>query len=631
MTSYIIADLNRRTAIPVATAEGRSRKKAVTPVVRDEVELKWLSQLADFYAKPGAKAVWVGLDGLTPRARIAIDEMQRAGDYGLDPAKFNVPWIAPGQTDLRSLASAEIRMSLAVARYAWHARGGRFDPTSLSLWLDYQPRSGNAADVVAGVVAADDPASALRALHPQHEQFEFLRRAYLKERGGTSTTDNRVSIPMGGRIKPGSRHPDVAMARYRLGLPAKDGDDELLDTEFQQALYEFMNVTAGINYGRGRGIDDDVRQALNGQTAGQTAGHSTGQSTGQTNGRAKGGNKALMEILLVNMERWRWLPRDFGDLYVWNNLPEFETRVIKNGQVIHQERIIIGEPATQTPVFSDSMVRVIFQPEWNVPETIKLSSLWSSLKGGDYGVLKRRGMRIVNEGKEINPAKLKYASLNARDVPVVMDPGPGNPLGAFKFVFPNKHDVYMHDTTSKDLFESKVRTFSHGCIRVRNPQALAEVVLGEAKGWNKADVRWQARGKKQTKIELDRAIPIHNTYFTVIADASGTLRKLPDIYGHDKRLADALRGVDPKKIGADDPALALKKKNEELANAATVAPPRPQGSSRSRPRVAATRRPAPSPSPFASFFRPAPPQRFYAARSGLFRAPPQPRGFFFFR
>ena len=333
LTSYIIADLNRRTAIPVATPEVRGRKQAVKPiVVRDEVELKWLSQLAEFYARPQARPVWVGLDGLTPRARIAIDEMQRAGDYGLDSAKFNVPWIAPGQTDLRSLASAEIRMSLAVARYAWHARGGRFDPTSLSLWLDYQPRSGNAAEVVAGVVTADDPASALRALHPQHEQFEFLRSAYLKERGGNSATDNRVSIPMGVRIRPGSRHPDVAMARYRLGLPAKDGDGELLDKEFQQALYEFMNVTTGINYGRGRGIDDDVRQALNSQTAAPV--------TGQTNGRAKGGNKALMEILLVNMERWRWLPRDFGDLYIWNNLPEFETRVIKNGQVIDRKSVV---------------------------------------------------------------------------------------------------------------------------------------------------------------------------------------------------------------------------------------------------------------------------------------------------
>ena len=206
-----------------------------------------------------------------------------------------------------------------------------------------------------------------------------------------------------------------------------------LDSDFQNALYDFMNNVARENYGRGRGIDDDVRRALN--------------------GGSRGGNRAMLDLLRVNMERWRWLPRDFGNLYVWNNLPEFETRIVKNGEFIHRERIIIGQPDTQTPVFSDSMLRVIFNPDWNVPELIKLSSLWSNLRGGDYGVLQRRNMKIVNEqGKEINPSKLKYAELNARDIPIVMGPGSDNPLGRFKFVFPNKHDVYMHDTTSKGLF-----------------------------------------------------------------------------------------------------------------------------------------------------------------------------------
>lgn len=595
LAAHVVADLLARKIAPAPPS----------------VESTWLTQLIAHYAARERAPHWIDSRGLRLAARLALDELRRADEFALDAGRLGIPAEPAAGASAADLAAFEVRLSLAVARYAWHARGGRLDPTQLSLWLDYRPKIPNAADLLTQVMAASDPGAGLRTLHPQHSQFEALRRAYLRERGGEAAMAGgpSVSIPMGVRIKPGRRHADVALARLRLGKPAADGDDTLLDGDLQDALYDFMNNVAGIHYGRGRGIDDDVRVALNG---------------GRT-----GGNRAMMDLLKSNMERWRWLPSNLGNLYIWNNLPEFETRLVKDGAIVHRESIIIGQPDTQTPVFSDEMLRVIFNPDWNVPESIKLATIWPNLRGGDYGVLKRRGMRIVHEGKEINPAKLKYAELNARDVPIVMGPGSGNPLGRFKFVFPNKHDVYMHDTTSKGLFASRERTFSHGCIRVKNPQRFAEVVLAEGKGWNEADVAWQARAKNTVRIELDRKIPVHNTYFTVVADASGTLRKLRDVYGHDKRITDALNGVPLDQIAAADPARAQQKKNQDLASGAIAVLPQPKRSaSRGKPKSKPLARAAPP----SIFFAPPPRRPNFAARSGLSRSdrPSRSRGLLFF-
>lgn len=612
LLSFVLTDLTQRKQAlakkPVKVAKGQA-----TPV---STEAAWLEALSAHYAAPQSAMAWVDRNGLAPRTQAAIDEMLGAGDYGLEPAKFGIPVWTAGQTDLRALAKTEVDFSLAILRYALHARGGRFNPTELSLWLDYNPRIVNPSALITDLSKSADIAGALRAMHPSHPQFEALRQALLAERRPVTVSPGQDVIAMGAPIKPGQRHPDVALVRQRLSKPADAGNETLLDRDLMDAVAEFMSDT-GIPFGRRRGIDDDVRQALNGE-------------------RKEGakGNKARINLILANMERWRWLPRDFGDLYIWNNLPEFETRVVKSGSIIHAERIIIGEAQSQTPVFSDTMTRVIFKPDWNVPESIKLSSLWGSLRGGDFDILGRRNMRIIHQGREIKPQKIKWATVNARDVPIVQGPGSGNPLGDFKFVFPNKHDVYMHDTTSRHLFSANARTFSHGCIRVRNPQRFAEVILAEGKNWNKADVAWQARTKSTVRIELDRSIPIHNTYFTLVADANGALKPFRDMYGHDKRIIDALTGVDPKRIGASDPALALKQRNEQLALAAPVPskpdtlPPKPFSIFGFKPAPVAPIRPGRRQRP--SYDQPPPPPGYFMTRQGIYRTSP-PRGSYYVR
>jgi len=251
-----------------------------------------------------------------------------------------------------------------------------------------------------------------------------------------------------------------------------------------------------------------------------------------------------------------------------------QAQLLADGEVLHQERIIIGKPTTQTPVFSDTMDHIIFQPEWGVPESIKIRSLLPNLRGGDYGVLARRGMSIRGVGNRvISPSRFKWSKVDIRDIAIVQGPGPSNPLGKMKFMFPNHHSVYMHDTPDKHLFDSSERTFSHGCIRVRNPDKLAEVLLGEVEGWSGSDVARQLKIKTTSRIDLTQHIPVYNTYLTTWVNPDGTVAQFKDVYGHDKRYSEALAGKSIELIAARDPALELKLQNEELRkNIAAISP-----------------------------------------------------------
>ncbi len=526
-------------------------KRGLSP--SDDLAKSWLSELAGYYGAEGTTPLWIHADGYLPRGWEAVTAMQNAGDYGLDAADFPVPEILTNHPSEAEVVAAEVQVSLAVTRYAFYARGGRIDPTKLSLWLDQKPSAAvYASDVLRQIAARGDVSAALRSFHPQHPQFELLRRAYLAERGGASTPP--AAIPSGPVLKRGDRSADVPLIRSRLDVTSESGDDTLVDRALLRAVRTFMSEQG---YGRKRVIDDEVRSAL---------------SKPVTTGGTK--KKALLEKYVANMERWRWLPAEFGALHIWNNLPEFETRVVRDGNVIHQERIVIGTAKTQTPVFSDQMSHVIFQPEWGVPESIKIRDLMPRLRGGDFSVLARRNMRISANGKEISPSRFNWSKVDARSVPIVQRSGPSNPLGQLKFIFPNAHDVYMHDTPSKSLFNSSERTFSHGCIRVRNPQRFAEVLLGQVDGWSPDDVQRQLKIKDTRQVNLVNPIPVHNTYFTIVVGEDGTVRSLKDVYAHDRRVADALNGKSLQQIAAGDPAMALKRENERLKKVVHVVKPK---------------------------------------------------------
>jgi len=236
-------------------------------------------------------------------------------------------------------------------------------------------------------------------------------------------------------------------------------------------------------------------------------------------------------------------PEDLGDFYVTANLPEFKMRVIKNGKVVHQERVITGKTSKQTPIFSDVMEHIVFHPFWGVPNSIKVNDILPSLARGSNAALNRHNLRIQHRGRDIDPRSVDWTRTDIRNFHVYQPPGRGNVLGVVKFMFPNKHQVYMHDTPTKNLFNSTTRTYSHGCVRVRDPQRFAEILLNADRGWPNSRVASLIdRGPENNTVKLDTHIPVHMVYFTAWVDEAGDVKAFGDVYGHEARIKLALAG-----------------------------------------------------------------------------------------
>jgi L,D-transpeptidase YcbB len=229
-----------------------------------------------------------------------------------------------------------------------------------------------------------------------------------------------------------------------------------------------------------------------------------------------GASSAHIEAeIIANMERWRWLPRDMGDERIEVNIPDFELAVIRGGMVTHRTRVIVGKEQTPTPVFSDEMVEIIVNPSWYVPQSI-IQKEWHGGVGSGYQVSYRNGQMVVRQ-----------------------PPGEKNALGRIKFVFPNDFAVYMHDTPSRGLFAQSHRAFSHGCMRVDQPFALAQAVLGPGSGWSEERVK-RLIGDRERYINLSKPLPVHVEYFTAYVDETGRLVQRPDLYGYSARVRKAL-------------------------------------------------------------------------------------------
>jgi L,D-transpeptidase YcbB len=416
-------------------------------------------------------------------------------------------------------------------KYARHARGGRLDPSQLSPSLDQRPTTPDPKSVMQGIAAAPAADAYLRSLHPKHPQFERLRQALLAARGQNSRSRAHLQqggsqVPAGPRIRPGQWHPHVALVRQCLGVAHAQGEETAYDERLWQAVRSFQ---------REHGLDPD--------------GVISNATRSALNGLSESSGRGSTQRLIANMERWRWMPDQLGELHVWDNVPEFAMRVVKKGQVVHSEKIIVGKTDTPTPIFSASMEFIVFRPEWGVPDSIKVGELWPYLRRGagwygvaDTRILQRQNLQVSYNGRPVDARLVDWASVDIRQFQFIQPAGAHNVLGAVKFRFPNKHDVYMHDTPQRELFSRPVRTFSHGCIRVQNPLRLAEMLLAEDKGWSANQVARLLTGHDNNEIRLTRKIPVHVTYFTAVADDNGTVRYFGDIYGHDERVAAALQG-----------------------------------------------------------------------------------------
>ena len=476
---------------------------------------QYAASVVEFYAGRDYAAAWVPDGVMTDNARALIERIQAADIDGLDPSAFSPPSQNLGKY-AKSLpkftAMTDVMLSQAVAAYADAAYGGQVDPGSVGGSIDYERQDLDEATALSTVAASDDPISALTAYNPPHPEFAALRDK-LAELRDAEKAKKPIEVPAGSALKLGVEDARVGFLRKRLKLPTNVDSPALFDEGVVEAVKSFQKsarLTAdGI-------VGPRTIAALNADPVDP------------------------IPTILVNMEKWRWMPRDFGPFYVRVNVPDFTVNVFKGQEIIHTTRTVVGKPSQQTPIFSDEIEYVIVNPAWNVPASITRNEMLPAARRNP-GALSGYQVFALIKGRyrAVDPRRVNWRQIDARKIQIRQPPGSRNALGKVKFMFPNRHSVYLHDTPSKSLFKRDYRAYSHGCIRVLNPMDFAEALLAEEADLNSAYLK-SLYGSRERRVNLNRKIPVHVTYFTAWVDDSGTLQTRDDLYGHDRRIGKRL-------------------------------------------------------------------------------------------
>jgi murein L,D-transpeptidase YcbB/YkuD len=259
------------------------------------------------------------------------------------------------------------------------------------------------------------------------------------------------------------------------------------------------------------------------------------------------GSADKIAAVIANMEEWRWMPRSLGETHVLVNVPSFSIVLTEKDRPVFEDRVVVGTASTQTPIFSKDMTTIVLRPQWYLPDSIKLSALLTGRS------IESQGYVVMRNGRRVDSAHVDWAKANLKQYEIFQPSGDDNALGLVKLLFPNKHSVYLHDTPSKHLFDEPVRLFSHGCMRVRNPQVLAQRIFDIDRGAAVPDVKRLVRsGPMNNQFALLTPIPVHVGYFTVWVGADGEAQYFKDYYGHQKRITLALAGKwDQIDVGED--------------------------------------------------------------------------------
>ncbi len=467
--------------------------------------------VAEFYDEQGYAPVWTANGKLTERALTVIARLKQANTDGLNPADYPTPHVQIGLAQpatIEAVARADVLLSRSVVTYARHAHAGRYAPADISQNIDYKPHLPDPVAVLANVAGADDPAAALASYNPTHPEFVALRKMLAQIRA--SHVETPPMVPAGPLLKLGVKSSRVAILRERLKVTEPADDPERFDEVVDEAVRAYQ------------------------EQAGLVADGIVGQGT---LGRLNAAADDHVATILVNMERWRWMPENLGNYYVRVNIPNFNLDVYKNGEVIHTTRIIDGKPTNQTPIFSDEIEYVIVNPVWNVPSSIAVKEMLPDILANPGAALSGYDVyaNIGGRFQQVNPYMINWSTVDMRKIQIKQPPGEKNALGVIKFMFPNPFAVYLHDTPTKSLFQKDYRAYSHGCMRVMNPWDFADVLLADEPNVSAASLK-KLVGGPERRVNLDHPIAVHITYFTAWVDDQGDLQVRNDVYGLDDRM-----------------------------------------------------------------------------------------------
>lgn len=485
--------------IASATGDARRRAEAVKAV----------------YAAHGNQPLWVTGDHYSDKAKAVIARLGDAVADGLNPVDYALPDSGLTSPTSELAANADLRVSMAVATFAEQASGGRVAPLSVSKDITRKPERIGAGEALTTVANAADPAAALDGFNPPTEGFKRLKAMLAEVR---ATKDSREPAPepvlFAKSLKPGMTDTGVPALRKRLGLadPAAPADANLYDDALVTAVEAFQK-------------DNDL--------------NADGVVGARTQSVLNAAHRDVEGDIIANMEMWRWMPRNLSADYVFVNIPEFKVRVVRHGRQVHEARVVVGKATNQTPVFSGEMQYLVVNPYWHVPESIKVKEMLPEIQADPAGYFSRHGYEVTWDGMVLDPTRIVWDENAVKAVGIRQVPGEANALGNIKFMFPNKHAVYLHDTPMRSLFGRDVRAFSHGCVRVDDPMAFADAVLEGDPEWTVPKLQAMFGGDEK-RVDIATHLKVHLAYFTAFVDEGGKLQLRDDIYGHVQKVKAAL-------------------------------------------------------------------------------------------
>jgi L,D-transpeptidase YcbB len=463
-----------------------------------------------FYSGRNYQPLWITDGKANEHAKAAIAYLGHVDADGLDPADYPVPDFA-ALTDPSALAEAELRLSMAVITYAHHAAVGRIAWSRVSKDIDFDSKAPEPADVLAKMAETDDVATALDSYEPHTAGYLALKAKLAEIRAGKGDK-TKPSIPNGPAPRIGAQDDRVPTLRDRLGVPG-DGST-IYDKTLAEAVKKFQQEHELKATGT---LTPATIEALNGRMPDRPT-----------------------DIIIANMERWRWMPHDLGNTYVIVNLPDYTLRVMHDGKLVWMTKIVVGKPAMPTPIMTAEMKYITINPTWNVPPSIVNNEYLPALQQ-DPTVLERMGLRV-----DRNPDGTVH---------IWQPPGDNNALGRIRFNFPNKFLVYQHDTPDKYMFAYDKRAFSHGCMRVQDPVKYAQVLLSLVRPddhYTEERIR-SMYGNNEQDIQFPNYVPVNLTYQTAFVDDAGKLQFRDDIYGRDRAELALLKSTGEERKVADIP------------------------------------------------------------------------------
>jgi murein L,D-transpeptidase YcbB/YkuD len=475
-----------------------------------------------FYTAREYAPLWTKSGALTETGKGVVARLKDAASDGLNAADYPVPDFAAA-TNPDALAEADLKLTASMLDYARHAQSGRMHWSQVSGDISYPEHPTDPNEVLTNVSTAKDASAALDSYNPPQKLYRELKAKLAELRGQGEGPVAQIAdgpalkfIPARGKKQPAVTMEDerVPQLRAKLGISENAGDTHY-DAKVAEAVRKFQE---GAELRPTGVLDDKTVKAINSPK-----------------------RDKQIDTVLVNMERWRWLPRQLGapgigNAYVILNIPDYTLKVMQNGTQVWTTKVVTGQPGVHaTPLLTETMKFITVNPTWNVPPSIIYNEYLPALQQ-DPTVLTRMGLKLER----------------ARDgsIHISQPPGEANALGRIRFNFPNKFLVYQHDTPNKELFAKEERAFSHGCMRVQNPDQYASILLNitEPNEHYTPDKIRSMYGHSEIDLKFPTPIPVNITYQTAFVDDAGKLQFRKDVYGRDATMLALLKNSRSKEL-----------------------------------------------------------------------------------